>query len=136
MRCHRFVTPQPPPGTYLFSVALCNDLHLGEKTAGLATSLAGQGLPPGRTALVSPYDLDVRYSGKRGRGWAGYKVHISGTCHEPDAAGRRAAPNLITSTLTTPAPALPVVPQLPVLPPPVIQAAAAEVVKLPVMERI
>jgi len=64
-----------------------------------------QGLPPGRTALVSPYDLDVRYSEKRGRGWAGYKVHISETCHEPDAAGRRAAPNLITSTLTTPAPA-------------------------------
>lgn len=42
-----FTTPQPPPGTYLFSIALCNDLHLGEKTAGLATSLAGQGLPPG-----------------------------------------------------------------------------------------
>jgi transposase len=65
----------------------------------------GQGLPPGRTLLVSPYDLDVRYSEKRGRGWAGYKVHISETCHEPDAAGLRAAPNLITGILTTPAPA-------------------------------
>jgi len=64
----------------------------------------GQGLPPGRTALVSPYDLDVRYSEKRGRGWAGYKVHISETCHEPGTDGGRAAPNLITGTLTTPAP--------------------------------
>src|SRR5690606_25503802 len=25
-----FTTPQPPPGRHLFSVALCNDLHLGE----------------------------------------------------------------------------------------------------------
>jgi transposase len=63
-----------------------------------------QGLPPGRSRLVSPYDLDVRYAEKRGQGWAGYKVHISETCHEPDAAGRRPAPNLITSTATTLAP--------------------------------
>src|SRR5689334_2907089 len=43
-------------------------------------------------------------TGKRGRGWTGYKVHLSETCHEPDADGRRPAPNLITSTQTTPAP--------------------------------
>src|SRR6266704_6776726 len=38
------------------------------------------------------------------RAGAGYKVHIWQTCHEPDAAGRRPAPNLITNTETTPAP--------------------------------
>lgn len=38
-----FTTPQPPPGRYLFSIALCNDLHLGEQTAGLVSN----GLPPG-----------------------------------------------------------------------------------------
>jgi hypothetical protein len=65
---------------------------------------AEQGLPPGRSRLVSPYDLDVRYAEKRGQGWTGYKVHISETCHVPDAAGRRPAPNLITSTATTLAP--------------------------------
>ena len=65
---------------------------------------AGQGLPPARSRLVSPYDTDARYAGKRGRGWTGYKVHLSETCHEPDAAGRRPAPNLITNTQTTPAP--------------------------------
>ncbi len=65
---------------------------------------AEQGLPPARSRLVSPYDLDVRYAEKRGKGWTGYKVHISETCHEPDAAGRRPAPNLITNTETTPAP--------------------------------
>ena len=31
-------------------------------------------------------------------------MHLSETCHEPDAAGRRPAPNLITDTETTPAP--------------------------------
>src|ERR1017187_6581405 len=53
------------------------------------------GLPPGRLKLVSPYDLDARYSEKRGKGWEGYKVHLSETCDEPEPdgtgpAGRRA----------------------------------------------
>lgn len=34
-----FTTPQPPPGRHLFSVALCNDLHLGETVAGLVGQL-------------------------------------------------------------------------------------------------
>ena len=63
-----------------------------------------QGLPPARSRLVSPYDLDARYAEKRGKGWTGYKVHISETCHEPDAAGRRPAPDLLTNTETTLAP--------------------------------
>ena len=41
-----FTTPQPPPGSFLFAIALCNDLHFGETVAGLATSQGG-GLPPG-----------------------------------------------------------------------------------------
>ena len=41
-----FTTPEPPPGTFLFAIALCNDLHFGETVAGLATS-AGGGIPPG-----------------------------------------------------------------------------------------
>ena len=42
-----FTTPQPPPGRHLFTIALCNDLHLGEKTAGLLKTVGGVGLPPG-----------------------------------------------------------------------------------------
>lgn len=34
-----FTTPQPPPGSHLFSIALCNDLHLGETVAGLVSQL-------------------------------------------------------------------------------------------------
>ncbi|WP_026414790.1 purple acid phosphatase family protein [Actinomadura oligospora] len=34
-----FTTPQPPPGRFLFAVALCNDLHLGETVAGLVGAL-------------------------------------------------------------------------------------------------
>jgi IS5 family transposase len=59
-----------------------------------------QGLPPGRSLIISPYDTDARYSEKRGRGWQGYKVHLTETCHDP-AAGDRAAPNLITHVATT-----------------------------------
>ena len=63
-----------------------------------------QGLPPARSRLVSPYDTDARYAEKRGKGWTGYKVHLSETCHVPDADGRRPAPDLLTSAETTPAP--------------------------------
>ena len=41
-----FTTPQPPPGKYLFSIALCNDLHLGETTAGLVTTQRASGCRP------------------------------------------------------------------------------------------
>ncbi|WP_078661716.1 IS1182 family transposase [Streptomyces sp. NRRL B-24484] len=51
-------------------------------------------LPPGRRRLSSPYDLDARYSVKRGSGWCGYKTHLSETC-EPHA------PHVITHVLTT-----------------------------------
>ena len=63
-----------------------------------------QGLPPARSRLVSPYDLDARYAEKRGKGRTGYKVHIWQTCPIPDADGRRAAPDLLTSAETTLAP--------------------------------
>jgi len=45
------------------------------------------GLPPGRTRLSSPYDLDVRWAAGRAKGegvaWNGYKVHITETCDHP-----------------------------------------------------
>jgi hypothetical protein len=46
-----FTTPQPPPGRHLFSIALCNDLHLGETVAGLITTQAGIEIPPGITQV-------------------------------------------------------------------------------------
>ena len=62
---------------------------------------SGHGLPPGRLRIVSPCDLDARYSEKRGQGWKGYKVHLTETCHEPDGDGNRENPNLITNVATT-----------------------------------
>ena len=66
-----------------------------------------QGLPPGRALIISPYDTAARYGEKRGRGWAGYKAHLSETCSPPSgddpAGGRPAVPNLITNVATTPA---------------------------------
>jgi transposase len=56
------------------------------------------GLPPGRSRISSPYDLDARYSQKRGKQWRGYKVHLTETCTCP---GAPAAPNLITNVATT-----------------------------------
>src|SRR5262249_58430185 len=49
---YSFTAPQPPPGRFLFSIALCNDLHMGETTAGLlgGSTIPGiqqvPGLPP------------------------------------------------------------------------------------------
>ena len=67
------------------------------------------GLPPGRCRIVSPYDTDARWGGKRDLSWYGYKLHISESCdaeppvgpvdpadHVPDAP-----PNLITNVATT-----------------------------------
>jgi len=66
------------------------------------------GLPPGRTRLSSPYDLDVRWATKGSGGgavagdvagdvaWNGYKVHLTETCDD-DAA------HLITHVTTCPA---------------------------------
>lgn len=74
----------------------------GEKVVGREAS--EHGLPPGRARIVSPYDLDARYSEKHGKSWLGYKVHVTETCSRADddvTAGRPAAPNLITSAATT-----------------------------------
>ncbi len=48
------------------------------------------GLPPGRSRIASPYDLDARYSQKRGKGWQGYKVHLTETCTHPNPGAARA----------------------------------------------
>ena len=60
-----------------------------------------QGLPPGRSKIVSPYDTSARYAEKRGHGWDGYKVHLTETCHQPGPGGARGAPNLLTHVATT-----------------------------------
>ena len=41
--------------------------------------------PPGALRLHSPYDEQVRYSAKGGRGWVGYKTQFSETSGENDA---------------------------------------------------
>jgi hypothetical protein len=54
--------------------------------------------------LVSPYDLDARYSMKRDHGWTGCKVHVSETCPGPvpvTGDGRGEMPDLITHVETT-----------------------------------
>jgi transposase len=51
-------------------------------------------LPPAGLTIASPYDVEVRYSNKRGLTWHGYKVHLTETC---DAG----APRLITHVETT-----------------------------------
>jgi transposase len=75
----------------------------GEKV--IRREASEHGLPPGRQRLISPYDLDARYSEKRGKGWDGYKVHFTETCSDPadddPDTGLPAAPNLITNVATT-----------------------------------
>src|SRR5205814_10223225 len=67
------------------------------------------GLPPGRCRIVSPYDTDARWGGKRDLTWCGYKLHISESCDAQPPVGRLdpadhvpdAPPNLITNVATT-----------------------------------
>jgi len=67
------------------------------------------GLPPGRCRIVSPYDTDARWGGKRDLTWRGYKLHVSESCDAEapqrpvDPAGQvpDAPPNLITNVATT-----------------------------------
>ncbi|MFC4117392.1 hypothetical protein [Nonomuraea zeae] len=64
----------------------------------------GEGLPPGRVRLTSPYDTDARWAAKGDdMFWNGYKLHISETCHTPaDTNGTNIAPShLITNVATT-----------------------------------
>jgi hypothetical protein len=67
------------------------------------------GLPPGRSRIVSPYDTDARWGGKRDLAWCGFKLHISESCDAeappgPIDTGDPAPdqpPNLITNVATT-----------------------------------
>src|ERR1019366_10204732 len=40
----------------------------------------GEGLPPGRSRITSPYDLDARWGASRDTFWNGCKVHVTETC--------------------------------------------------------
>ena len=46
-----------------------------------------EGLPPGRSRITSPYDLDARRGARRDTFWNGCKIHVTGTCDT--TAGRR-----------------------------------------------
>jgi transposase len=52
-------------------------------------------LPPAGLTIASPYDVEVRYSNKRGLTWHGYKVHLTETCDDQ-------TPHLVTHVETTP----------------------------------
>jgi transposase len=61
----------------------------------------GEGLPPGRARILSPYDTDARYSEKHGMGWAGYKVYLSESLAADDPeTGRPERPQVITNVDT------------------------------------
>jgi IS5 family transposase len=69
-----------------------------------------EGLPPGRSRITSPYDLDARWGVKRDTFWNGYKVHVTETCDtsadsssiDGDGDGEAVAPpHLITNVETT-----------------------------------
>jgi Icc protein len=61
-----FTTLVPPPGRYLFTVALCNDLHMGEQTAGIIVGdwppsfQQDPGLPPYPEVMLEALLADLR----------------------------------------------------------------------------
>lgn len=67
-----FTTPHPPPGRFLFSIALCNDLHLGETVAGLVGGIPAikgisqvPGHPPYAEIMTEALVTDARSRGAR-----------------------------------------------------------------------
>jgi hypothetical protein len=52
-----FTTPEPPPGKHLFTIALANDVHMGETIAGLIKTVGKTQVPPGITQVAGepPY---------------------------------------------------------------------------------
>jgi 3',5'-cyclic AMP phosphodiesterase CpdA len=65
-----FTTPQPPPGRALFTIALVNDLHVGETVAGLVGGLPGikgisqvPGEPPYAQLMSADMVTDARARG-------------------------------------------------------------------------
>lgn len=52
-----FTTPHPPPGKHLFTIALANDVHMGETVAGLIKTVGSTQIPPGITQVAGepPY---------------------------------------------------------------------------------
>jgi transposase len=54
------------------------------------------GLPPSAVRIISPHDVEARYSTKREMSWEGYKVHLTESCDQD-------LPHLITQVETTPA---------------------------------
>jgi transposase len=57
------------------------------------------GMPSCAQQIRSPYEVEARYSEKRGQGWLGYKVHITETC-ETDSV--RLITQVTTTLATTP----------------------------------
>lgn len=64
---YSFTTPQPPRGSHLFTVILCNDLHMGETEAGLVGGMPQfigieqlPGLPPYPEVMLESLVNDVR----------------------------------------------------------------------------
>ncbi len=51
-------------------------------------------MPPTAMRMDSPYEPEARYGEKRGKGWTGYKVHLTETCDDD-------LPHLLTQVETT-----------------------------------
>ena len=69
---YSFTAPAPPPGRFLFSIALCNDLHMGETTAGLVGGIGGitgiqqvAGRPPYPDVMLASLVEDASALGAR-----------------------------------------------------------------------
>ncbi|PWR14698.1 IS1182 family transposase [Micromonospora sicca] len=91
---------------------LVQNYHIGVDARGREVIKQRQaddeGLPPARTRITSPYDLDTRWAAKGDDlFWNGYKVHLTETCHAGDdpptdnTTATPAAPNLIINVATT-----------------------------------
>jgi transposase len=77
-------------------------------------SAGGDGVPPARIKVASPYDTEARWGAKKDTLWLGWKLHVTETCDDPPGCGCTPGPgtapggcpcdvrpNLVTNVATT-----------------------------------
>ena len=95
-----------------YTLVICADGREVIKRREKTWQEGGDGLPPGRSRIASPYDTDARWGAKRDESWLGYKLHVTETCDDAPPCGcagpgcggdcgAAAFPNLVTHVATT-----------------------------------
>src|SRR5256885_8417587 len=90
---------RPPRSTLFPYTTLFRSQHYYYDQQGECRWRDQQNFPPSSLMIASPYDLEARYSEKRGSHWRGYKVHFTETRSEEHTSELQSPCNLVCRLL-------------------------------------